>query len=370
VYKKVASYFLIAVFGALVGGGLVLGYGDRFIAKPVPQSAASLPNLLQPPLAQAEISGVRNTAIVRAAQAVGPSVVGIANKAYTRDLFSRRVLVEQGVGSGVIFDSNGYIATNFHVVDGAQELTVSLADGRTLPGKVLGVDSATDLAVVKVEAAGLPAAVFGDSDALLVGEPAIAIGNPLGLEFRGSVTTGVISALNRSLEIGERKFKLLQTDAAINPGNSGGALVNADGMVIGINSAKIAVAGVEGIGFSIPINTARPILQAIIEKGHVARAFLGVGVLDKNLAASYGYEWDIDKGIYVARVDDAGPAGKSGLRTGDIILKVAGAETNSVAELRAVLDAQAIGSRVEVEFVRNGRNRTVSVLLEEMPVQQ
>lgn len=278
--------------------------------------------------------------------------------------------MEQGVGSGVIFDSNGYIVTNFHVVDGAQELTVSLADGRTMPGKVLGTDSATDLAVVKVDATGLPAAVFGNSDTLMVGEPAIAIGNPLGLEFRGSVTTGVISALNRSLEIGERKFKLIQTDAAINPGNSGGALVNADGMVIGINSAKIAVAGVEGIGFSIPINTARPILQAIIEKGHVARAFLGVGVMDKNLAANYGYEWDIEKGIYVAKVDDSGPAGKAGLRQGDIIVKIAGTDINSVAELRAVLDGQAIGSRVDVEIVRNGKNRTIPVLLEEMPVQQ
>ncbi len=369
-YKKVAAYFLIAVFGALVGGGLVLEYGQHFLAKPASQSTTTLPNLAQPSAAPTGVSGGRNTAIVQAAQAVGPSVVGIANKAYARGLFSRRVLVEQGVGSGVIFDSNGYIVTNFHVVDGAQELTVSLADGRTMPGKVLGTDSATDLAVVKVDATGLPAAVFGNSDTLMVGEPAIAIGNPLGLEFRGSVTTGVISALNRSLEIGERKFKLIQTDAAINPGNSGGALVNADGMVIGINSAKIAVAGVEGIGFSIPINTARPILQAIIEKGHVARAFLGVGVMDKNLAANYGYEWDIEKGIYVAKVDDSGPAGKAGLRQGDIIVKIAGTDINSVAELRAVLDGQAIGSRVDVEIVRNGKNRTIPVLLEEMPVQQ
>ncbi|MBP1765450.1 MAG: hypothetical protein H6Q65_2508 [Firmicutes bacterium] len=368
--KKFAAYFFIAVFGAVVGGGLVLGLGDRFLVKPAPQMIATVPNLQQPPAAQGPVSDARNTAIVRAAQAVGPSVIGIANKAYSRDLFSRKVLVEQGVGSGVIFDSNGYIVTNFHVVDGAQELTVSFADGRTMPGKVVGMDSATDLAVVKVDATGLPAAVFGDSDALLVGEPAIAIGNPLGLEFRGSVTTGVISALNRSLEIGERKFKLIQTDAAINPGNSGGALVNADGYVVGINSAKIAVAGVEGIGFSIPINIARPILQAIIEKGHVARSFLGVGVLDKGLAANYGYDWNIDKGIYVAQVSATGPASKAGLRVGDIILSVAGTATNSVADLRAVLDGQAIGSRVDVEILRNGNSRTVSVLLEEMPVQQ
>ncbi|MPL58445.1 putative serine protease HtrA [bioreactor metagenome] len=164
-------------------------------------------------------------------------------------------------------------------------MKIDLADGRTFNGKVLGVDPATDLAVVKVDTTGLPTAVLGDSDGLLIGEPAIAIGNPLGMEFRGSVTVGVISALNRSIEIGERKFKLIQTDAAINPGNSGGALVNADGVVVGINSAKIAVAGVEGIGFAIPINTARPILQSVIEKGRVVRAYLGVGVLDRNTAA-------------------------------------------------------------------------------------
>lgn len=369
-YRKLAPYLLIAIFGALIGGGLVLGYGGRFLAKTVPESGPLLQNLLQAPTAQAQVSEARNTPIVKAAQAVGPAVVGITNKAYVRDLFNRSVLVEQGVGSGVIFDPNGYIATNFHVVENAQSLVVSLSDGRTFTGRVLGVDPATDLAVVKVDTSGLPVAALGDSDSLLVGEPAIAIGNPLGLEFRGSVTAGVISALNRSIEIGERRFKLIQTDAAINPGNSGGALVNADGLVVGINSAKISVAGVEGIGFSIPINTARPILQSIIEKGRVIRAYLGVGALDKNTAANYGYELNISKGVYVAKVDAGGPAAKANIRIGDIILKVAGIETNSVPDLRATLDGQAIGSKVEVLIIRNGATQTISVLLEEMPSQQ
>ncbi|MBC8016030.1 MAG: trypsin-like peptidase domain-containing protein, partial [Sporomusaceae bacterium] len=265
---------------------------------------------------------------------------------------------------------NGYIATNNHVVANAQEILVSLADGRILNGRVLGADSITDLAVVKVDATGLPAAVLGDSDSLLVGEPAIAIGNPLGLEFRGSVTAGVISALNRSIEIGERKFKLIQTDAAINPGNSGGALVNADSMVIGINSAKISIAGVEGIGFSIPINTARPILQSLIEKGRVVRAYLGVGIIDRNTAAAYGYEFKIDKGIYILKITKNGPAGKAGLKEGDIILKVAGMEINSVADLRGAVDAQAVGGKVDVLIIRGDKEQTVSVLLEEMPSQQ
>jgi len=369
-YKKFAPFFIIAVIGALIGGSLVLGYSGQFSAKPTPQNTTPIQNLLQTPTAKAQVSDARNTPIVRAAQAVGPTVVGITNKGYARDSINRKVLVEQGTGSGVIFDSNGYIATNNHVVENAQEILVSLADGRVLNGRVLGADPATDLAVVKVDATGLPTAVLGDSDSLLVGETAIAIGNPLGLEFKGSVTAGVISALNRSLEIGERKFKLIQTDAAINPGNSGGALVNADGMVVGINSAKISINGVEGIGFSIPINTVRPILQSLIDKGRVVRPYLGVVIIDRNTAAAYGYEFKIDKGIYILKVVKDGPAGKAGLKEGDIILKVAGRSTNRVADLRGAVDAQAVGDKVDVLIIRGGNEQTVSVLLEEMPSQQ
>ena len=220
--------------------------------------------------AEANMSAARNTPIVQAAKKVGPAVVGITNKALVRDYFNRTQLVEQGSGSGVIYSKDGLIATNNHVVAGAQEIVVSLPDGKTYNGKVLGTDPNTDLAVVKIDAdEELPVAEFGDSDSLMVGEPAIAIGNPLGMEFRGSVTAGVISALNRSLDMGERRFRLIQTDAAINPGNSGGALVNADGQVIGINSAKIAASGVEGIGFAIPINEAKPILKELAEKGRI-----------------------------------------------------------------------------------------------------
>jgi serine protease Do len=366
--KRVTSYVVVALVGILLGASIMVGCSGRFFAKPNPQETSQIANLNQP-VNMAGVSDARNTPIVRAAQAVSPAVVGITNKAYARDYFNRKVLVQQGEGSGVIIDSNGYIATNNHVVDGAQELVVSLPDGRTFTGKVLGADPATDLAVVKIDATGLPTATLGDSDGLLVGEPAIAIGNPLGLEFQGSVTVGVISALNRSIEIGERKFKLIQTDAAINPGNSGGALVNADGVVIGINSAKISDTGVEGIGFSIPINAARPILQSIIEKGHVVRAYLGVGVLDKNSAPKYGYTLNVDKGIYVVNVTIGGPAAKAGIKPGDIIKKVAGNEINSVPDLRSILDGQNVGSKVDVEIIRDDQPSTVSVLLEEMPTQ-
>ena len=368
IYKRLAPYFIVAVIGALIGGSLVLGYGGQYQAKPVPANQAA-PGSLAAPKAYAQLSEARNTPVVRAAQAVGPAVVGIVNKAYARDNFNRRVVVDQGAGSGVIFDSTGYIVTNNHVVENAQELAISLADGRTFTGRVVGTDPYTDLAVVKVDATGLPAAVLGDSDSLVVGEPAIAIGNPLGMEFRGSVTVGVISALNRSIDIGERRFKLIQTDAAINPGNSGGALVNADGFVVGINSAKISVAGVEGIGLSIPVNTARPIIQSIIEKGRVIRAYLGVGVIDRSMAARYGYELKFDKGVYVARIVPGGPAAKAGLHEGDIILKIAGTETNSAVDLRSALDTQAVGSQVEVIAVRNGQTLSFRPVVEEMPRQ-
>ncbi|WP_422663623.1 S1C family serine protease [Sporomusa sp.] len=328
--------------------------------------ASSIPNLVPPVVASKAPSEDRNTFVVQAVKNVGPAVVGITNKAYMRDNFDQKVLVEKGVGSGVIFDSNGYIATNYHVVEGAQDITVSLPDGRTISGKVVGVDSATDLAVVKVDASGLPAVVFGDSDSTMVGEPAIAIGNPLGLEFRGSVTVGVISALNRTIEVGDRRFKLIQTDAAINPGNSGGALVNADGQVIGINSAKISAAGVEGMGFSIPINSARPILQSLVENGKVARAYLGIGILDRDSALRSGYNLQIDHGVYVTRVEKNGPAYQADMQEGDIIVKVSGADINSVADLRTALDNIPVGSKVDVVIIRNGKTLSVSPVVKEM----
>jgi serine protease Do len=356
--------FIWSIIGCLVIGGCGV------LKQPSSPDKSQFPKMAMPQAEGSDISENRNTPIARAAKAVGPSIVGITNKAFQRDLFSRPVKVEQGTGSGVIFDPNGYIATNYHVVEGAEELVVSLADGRTLPGKVVGSDPVTDLAVVKIEATGLPAAVLGDSDSSLVGEPAVAIGNPLGLEFQGTVTAGVISALNRSISLGDQEFKLIQTDAAINPGNSGGALINADGLVIGINSAKISAAGVQGMGFAIPINSARPILQSIIDKGRVIRPYLGVGLLDRNAAARYGYNVTNDKGVFVAKVYKDGPAAKAGITEGDIILAVGGKQADNVVDFRTIIDSQAVGSVVPVIIVRNGAQMTISVTFEEMPSPQ
>ena len=368
-WKKYLPVAAIAIVSALIGGAMVAHYGAYNQVK-TPQGTPPQIAALNPPTVHAQITESRNTAIVKAAEKVGPTVVGITNKAYARDWFNRKVLVEQGTGSGVIFDARGYIVTNHHVVAGAQEIIVTLADGRTVPGKVLGSDAMSDLAVVKVDAGNLPAATFGDSTTLQVGEPAIAIGNPLGLEFQRTVTSGVISAVNRPLEIAERKLYLIQTDAAINPGNSGGALVNADGEVIGINSAKIAVAGVEGIGFAIPVHTAQPILKQLIEQGRVARPWLGVGIIDAATGARYGYANVPERGVLIMKVASGSPAAKAGLREGDVILKLAGIDTNTVADLRGAVDQQKIGDSVDVELSRGGQGLRTKVTLSDTPVNQ
>ena len=311
-------------------------------------------------------SDARNTPVVRAARAVGPAVVGITNKAVARDWFNNQFEIEQGVGSGVIFRADGYIVTNNHVIAGAKEIIVSLADGRSVSGELIGTDEITDLAVVKIDADNLTAAEFGDSDDIMVGEPAIAIGNPLGLEFQGSVPAGVISALNRTLNLNDRQFKLIQTDAAINPGNSGGALVNADGLVIGINSAKLAANGVEGMGFAIPINTVRDIVAELMEKGRVIRPWLGVGVFDKETAARQGYRLNADAGVYVEHVDKNGSAGAAGIRRGDIILEIAGKPVNTVGELRSAVAEQKVGTVIQVKLQRDDDIITVDVTLQAM----
>lgn len=313
-----------------------------------------------------KISDARNTPAVRVAKTVGPAVVGITNRAIARDWFNNPVQTE-GVGSGVVFRKDGYIVTNNHVISNANEIIVSLSDGRTLQGTLVGTDEATDIAVVKVDATDLPVAEFGDSDDIVVGEPAIAIGNPMGLEFQGSVTVGVISALNRTLDLIDQRVKLLQTDAAISPGNSGGALANADGKIIGINSAKLAANGVEGMGFSIPINTVKEIIDELMSKGYVARPYLGVTIFDKQTAARYGYQLNIDKGVFVFQVALDSPAGRAGLSRGDIILKVDGKEVNSVKETRLIVSDHKIGDKVKIEYDRNGQIFDIDVTLREMP---
>ena len=308
----------------------------------------------------------RNTAVVETAKRVGPAVVGITSEVYDRDIFNRNVEVGQNVGSGVIFDKKGYIVTNNHVVGNNRQVNVALSDGQVVTGKVIGTDAVTDLAVVKLPGSDkLPVAEFGNSDSLQPGETAVAIGNPLGLEFRGTVTVGVISALNRTLDDVEQQIKLIQTDAAINPGNSGGALCTADGKVIGINSAKIAKAGVEGMGFAIPINQVKTIVSQLISNGHVTRPYLGLYGIDKTLAARNGISWDHNGGIYVYKIADGSPLDGSDIVRGDYIMQINGKATNSLSELRNVMMNYKPGDKVTITYEHSGHTRTAVVVLGE-----
>lgn len=308
----------------------------------------------------------RNTAVVETAKRVGPAVVGITSEVYDRDIFNRNVEVGQNVGSGVIFDKKGYIVTNNHVVGNNRQVNVALSDGQVVTGKVIGTDAVTDLAVVKIPGSDkLPVAEFGNSDSLQPGETAVAIGNPLGLEFRGTVTVGVISALNRTLDDVEQQIKLIQTDAAINPGNSGGALCTADGKVIGINSAKIAKAGVEGMGFAIPINQVKAIVSQLISNGHVTRPYLGLYGIDKTLAARNGISWGHNGGIYVYKIADGSPLDGSDIVRGDYIMQINGKATNSLSELRNVMMNYKPGDKVTITYEHSGHTRTAVVVLGE-----
>lgn len=317
-------------------------------------------------LVDSTLPASRNTAVVETAKRVGPAVVGITSEVYDRDIFNRNVEVGQNVGSGVIFDKKGYIVTNNHVVGNNRQVNVALSDGQVVTGKVIGTDSVTDLAVVKIPGSDkLPVAEFGNSDSLQPGETTVAIGNPLGLEFRGTVTVGVISALNRTLDDVEQQIKLIQTDAAINPGNSGGALCTADGKVIGINSAKIAKAGVEGMGFAIPINQVKVIVSQLISNGHVTRPYLGLYGIDKTLAARNGISWDHNGGIYVYKIADGSPLDGSDIVRGDYIMQINGKATNSLSELRNVMMNYKPGDKVTITYEHSGHTRTAVVVLGE-----
>jgi serine protease Do len=362
--KKLAAIAVVLILGG--------GAGGYYFGHYLPFKNVSISSEYQFPDGSndktKDLPAVRNNAVVQAVKKAGPAVVGITTKVYDRDIFNRRVEVGQSVGSGVIFDQRGYIVTNNHVVEGNQDVNVSLTNGKTVSGKVVGTDPATDLAVIKISPDDkLPVAEFGDSDSLQVGETVAAIGNPLGLEFQGTVTCGVVSALNRTLDDMEQRFKLIQTDAAINPGNSGGALITVDGKVVGINSAKIAKEGVEGMGFAIPINSAKEIIQQLIEHGKVIRAYLGVYAIDKDLAARYGYSWGDHQGVLIMKMPSNGPAAQAGMRPGNYILSIDDQAVNSLQDLRNIIDSHQPGDTISITYDNNGNQKTAKVKLDSAP---
>lgn len=303
--------------------------------------------------------------LVGAVDKASKSVVNIASVRMMHDYFFRVFPVE-GVGSGVVIDESGHILTNNHVIDDAERLKVTFPDGRVLRGKVVGADEATDLAVIKVEPDGpLPVAPLGDSSSLTAGQVAIAIGNPFGLTGGPTVTAGIISSLNRSIQSRTGVLELIQTDAAINPGNSGGPLVNTKGEVIGINTAKMPYA--QGIGFAVPINTAKAIIKELVEKGRVSRPWIGVMSVKVTPQVARYYGLPAASGALVAGVEPYSPADDVGLRKGDIIEEIDGTKVEDPTEVASHVLGKKPGSKVTIMVNRYGRQFQTGVEVDERP---
>ncbi|NPV60578.1 MAG: PDZ domain-containing protein [Actinobacteria bacterium] len=300
--------------------------------------------------------------ITGAASKVLPCVVNIEVKT------AAGFMSGTSIASGFIYSSDGYIVTNNHVVEDAGSIKVSLRDGSTYGATVVGTDPDTDLAVIKIDASGLPAAILGTSSSLVVGDPAIAIGSPEG--FEGSVTSGIISALDRTITISGREvlYGVIQTDAAINPGNSGGPLCDIAGEVVGINTAIYSESGgYDGLGFAIPIDSARPVIEELIASGFASHPWLGFSgsTLDEEVARTYGLP--VSEGAIVRNVVSGAPAQKAGLQEGDIIVSIDGASIDSMETCVAEVRKRSVGDEVTLEYYRGEELRRTSAVLEEKP---
>ena len=318
------------------------------------------------PVDDADLLDAFSGAVVGAVEAAAPAVVGIRRRRRSRRA-DREAEAALGAGSGIVIAPDGYVLTNHHVVHAADRLEAVLPDGTILACDVVGQDADTDLALIRVAANGLPAAQLGDSAALRVGQLAIAIGNPLGLQ--ATVTAGVVSALHRTLRgAGGRLIEdVVQTDAALNPGNSGGALVDSRGRVVGVNTA--IVGGAQGLCFAVPINTAQRIVPELLRSGRVSRGYLGLAGqtqrLDLRLARRLALA--IPAGVLAVDVASGGPAGTAGLQTGDLILALEGTPTTSVDVIHKLLDGATIGRTVALQVLRDGRIVTLSATVAARP---
>jgi len=388
-FKQLTLYLTLLSLG---GGAGILGNRYLQSENPIRQTASMTPAIQQPlppqpspSLSRLPISPNNVNFIAEAAQKVGPAVVRIdaARKVESRlpELFQNPLFrgffgnekpipsderVERGTGSGLILSTDGRLVTNAHVVAGADIVRVTLKDGRSLDGRVLGVDQLTDVAVVKIEAKDLPTVSLGSSQNLVPGEWAIAIGNPLGLD--NTVTVGIISATGRSssqVGVPDKRVNFIQTDAAINPGNSGGPLLNSNGEVIGINTAIRA--GAQGLGFAIPIETAQRVANQLFDKGRVEHPFLGVQMvtLSPDMRRKISQETDLkitqDQGVLIVRVLEKSPAEKSGLRAGDIIEKIGDLTVKDTSTVQQVVESNEVGVVLEMEVNRNGRKQKLQV---------
>jgi serine protease Do len=311
--------------------------------------------------------------IIGAVEKISKSTVNIASVRMVQDQLFRLFPIE-GVGSGVIIDKNGHILTNNHVVDGAHRLKITLTDGRVLNGKVIGKDEITDLSVVKVEPFSdsignnnyLPYAQLGNSDNLKIGQIVIAIGNPFGLAGGPTVTAGIVSSLNRNIQFEGNVLELIQTDAAINPGNSGGPLVNTNGEVVAINTAKMPYA--HGIGFAVPINMAKSITRDLIENGRViSRPWIGIAFIKITKQLAQYYDLPTNEGALVAQVEAYSPAYYAGIRKGDIIEEIDGKRITDPSQISSQVHKKHVSDQILVTINRYARRFEVSIKLQARP---
>lgn len=356
---SLTSYIAIALVASIIGGLVSPYIGTKLYGGILPE-----PNTNKYMGDTISINPTDNINTVSAvAKKAMSSVVGITTIEEVQQFWFQPI-EREGIGSGVIVGSNGYILTNSHVVaDGqAKSVNVLFENGEKDQAEVLWNDSVLDLAIVKVNKTGLPVADLGDSDNLEIGEIAVAIGNPLGLEFQRTVTSGIISGINRSIQISENRIMedLIQTDASINPGNSGGPLLNGKGQVIGINTAKVNSG--EGLGFAIPINKAKEIVEQVLENGSYKTVFLGISSLSvKEYEGMFGVDFNVDNGVIIIQVHKDTPAYRAGLLNGDIITKIGDTELENMNDLKKVLYKYRQGDEETLIIVRNGEEMKINI---------
>ncbi len=368
--KRFRKLFKSPVFAAIISSVVTccLCFG-MFAAVYKPQAPAG--NVLPLP-GEALLSQSSVTKLATSSSTAGlgiPEIYDIASPTVVTILCKSQsggyVQSQLSSGSGIIIRQDGYIVTNNHVIENAAEVTVNTIAGQSFTANIIGADARTDLAVLKVDAdTALPFAELGDSSTLRVGEMALAIGNPLREELAGTLTVGYISAINRSMVIDGKQMTMIQTDAAINPGNSGGALLNMYGQVIGINTAKSTGYDVEGLGFAIPINEAKPIIESIIQHGYVTGRVV-IGVTGQSVTEAIAKANDLPIGVYVSSVLSDSAAEKAGLQVGDVILSCDGQAVTTTDEINKIRDTHKVGEAMSMEISRGGRKMKVSLILQE-----
>jgi len=368
--KRILSYVLVGIICSVVGGAAssaaslyLLPKSSFFKSTPLYQSITN--NTTSSSTGYLKASPVSATSgslsVTEIAKKVGPAVVGVSVKSQINANMFGISKSEEGMGSGIIINQEGYILTNYHVISGANQVSVIFNNKKEVSAKIVNYDADLDLAVIKVtENVTMPAvAELGNSKDLQVGDSVVAIGNPLGKELLGSVTSGIVSATSREMEVGTSKQTLIQTDAAINPGNSGGALVNSAGQVIGINSAKIGGDGVEGLGFAIPIDIVKPKIESLL------KPILKIGISGRDITSDLAKSNNVPEGIYVVQVQEFSPSEKAGIQVGDIIQQFDEKSVKSISELNKIKAEHKSGDVVKVQVFRNGSNKTLSLKLSE-----